>query len=167
MKILCSFVLLGLVACGGETKPAAAPEPATNVETTAAAPTATAAATPPPSAPAEPAKVEKKVDLTGKWCGKQVPDAASCTGKNAMYVEITASGDSVTGQMCERYNKDCRPLESSTFTGNKLAFGATIKQGAKTDTLKGDFTYADDVLTGEIVSTKAKAPIKTTLYRIK
>ena len=167
MRNVLSIVLgtVALVACGGETPPPAAPTTNSTpapVDTVAAAPTAA------PAAPVEaPKPAAPKLDVTGKWCGKQVPDAASCKGKDVMFVELNAAGDAITGQICEGFNKDCMPLETSTFTGNNLSLGATIKQGAKKDTLKGTFTLGtDDVLTGELVSTKAKAPIKKSLYRI-
>lgn len=185
MKNLVSALFLGslgvLVACGGETKPAAAPETtstttavndANNATANGAAPAPAAPVTTPAPAtdklPEPAAKVAPKAEVTGKWCGKQVPDAASCKGKDVMYVELNAAGDAITGQICEGYNKDCMPLETSTFTGNNLALGATIKDGAKKSALKGNFTLgADDVLTGELTSAKAKAPIKKSLYRIK
>jgi len=162
-------ILLGtvaLVACGGETPPPAAP--ATTTSTPAPTDTVVAAAPVAPAATEAPKPVAPKADVTGKWCGKQVPDAASCKGKDVMFVELNAAGDAITGQICEGFNKDCMPLETSTFTGNNLSLGATIKQGAKKDTLKGNFTLgADDVLVGELVSSKAKAPIKKSLFRIK
>lgn len=178
MRSSLSILFLGsfgvLVACGGESKPAVTPETTSTPAPTASvdAPATTTPTTPAPEAnkPAEPVKATPKVDVTGKWCAKQVPDAASCKGKDAMYVEITsAGGDAVVGQICEGYNHDCMPLESSSFTGNNLTLGATMKgSGAKKDTLKGNLTLGtEDVLTGEFVSTKAKAPIKKTLYRIK
>jgi hypothetical protein len=172
-----------LVGCGGgseskaptttnssDAKPADTAKPADSAATPTAAtpPTkpddAAKPATPPTTSPA-PATTDS---ISGQWCGKQVSDAASCKGDDVFFADLKVSGETVTGEMCEAYKKDCYPLDASTFKSNTLNVAYKFKEGAKQQSITGSLQLGTDgVLSGEFKSTKAKKPLAKKLYKIK
>ncbi len=169
MRKLFAVSFFVLAACGGETPRAAAPS--TTSETNPVEPTATAPAEPkatetkPADAPAEP-PAAPAADISGQWCGKQVADVASCKGDEVGFLDIKTSGETVTGEFCERPKKDCMPLEASTFKGGTMAMSFKFKGGSGT----GSFQLgADGVLSGDVIATKGKKETKMPkkFYRVK
>ncbi len=151
------LVCLLLVACGG-------------AESNTPPPATPAVASPPPEAPkAESPKTGENVTaaITGHWCGKDVPDAAKCTGDDVMYLDLKGTGDVVTGEICEAYGKDCTPLKVGSFKGNALALEFAFKRGSAGT---GSFVLeSDGVLSGGFRAARGKAVVETSmkLFRVK
>jgi hypothetical protein len=104
-----------------------------------------------------------EVELSGAWCGKQVATAAECVGDEVEYLELTQVADTVTGRVCEAYDKDCNDIQSGTVSDERFTFFYTFS----TDRVDADLAVVDsNRMQGSFFSTKCGCDLPYTFYRI-
>jgi len=111
-------------------------------------------------------KTDVSGSVTGSWCGLDVATAAACVGDEALFLQLTQNGTTVTGTFCEDSAKtDCYTLQDGTLVGGTLTFGWDIPPS---DTVDGSFTLASDgkTLVGSLYSTKCNCDVPATLHRL-
>jgi hypothetical protein len=101
--------------------------------------------------------------VAGAWCGVPVQTAADCVGDEVLFVELAQSGNVVTGQSCEAYQKGCYQILQGGLVGNQLTYSYVF------------ITYQVDLdlvvsgpteLTGTIFSSKCSCTLPITLHKI-
>jgi hypothetical protein len=120
-------------------------------------------------------------ELVGEWCG--TPADRSCSGDEALWLQLRLLDGRLEGQMCENPNNHCYPLEEATLRGNQLTFAysfgamvfspappvggepgpAVLEPGNHVD---GTFVVSDDTMTGRITSSKCSCSIPRTFVRL-
>jgi hypothetical protein len=104
-----------------------------------------------------------EVELSGAWCGKQVATAAECVGHEVEYLELTQVADTVTGRVCEAYDKDCNDIQSGTVSDERLTFFYTFSS----DRVDAALAVVDtNRMQGSFFSTKCSCSLPLTFYRI-
>jgi hypothetical protein len=104
-----------------------------------------------------------EVELSGAWCGKQVATAAECVGGEVEYLELTQVADTVTGRVCEAYDKDCNDIQSGTVSDERLTFFYTFSS----DRVDADLDVVDtNRMQGSFYSTKCACSQPFTFHRI-
>jgi hypothetical protein len=103
---------------------------------------------------------------SGEWCGRSVATAAECRGDEVFFAKLTQVDDTVTGQICEAYEKDCSPVTSGLVTDNQLA----LAWGTSSFTATATLTVIEGAsLSGAGTSCKTAAdcrPFQVTLFPI-
>lgn len=104
-----------------------------------------------------------EVELSGAWCGKQVATAAECVGDEVEYLELTQVADTVTGRVCEAYDKDCNDIQSGAVSDERFTFFYTFSS----DRVDAAFDVVDtNLMQGSFFSTKCACNLPLTLHRI-
>lgn len=100
--------------------------------------------------------------MSGNWCGRDVAAKEECQGDEVEYLELSQTGSTVTGQICEAYGKDCAPIENGKLEGSKLTFGFSP------ETVGGlaDLTLSGDTLSGNLHSDKCGCELPFTFHRL-
>lgn len=101
-------------------------------------------------------------DVTGKWCGREVSAPEQCVGDEVEYLELVQSGSTVTGQICEAYDKDCAAIENGALEGTTLRFDYSPTTVGGKATLQ----LAGDQLSGAIHSDKCACEVQFTFHRL-
>lgn len=101
-------------------------------------------------------------DVTGNWCGRDVAAKEQCQGDEVEYLELVQSGSTVTGQICEAYDKDCAPIDGGKLEARKLTFtySPTTVGG------KVDLQLEGDTLVGTIHADKCGCETAFTFHRL-
>lgn len=105
-------------------------------------------------------------EVTGNWCGREVPTAEDCDGDELWYMELRQSNSIVTGRYCEDFNHDCSPIQEGHFSRNRLTFFYTFRSGGRDNRVDADFELSNggNVLSGELSDATHNLPV--TLYKI-
>lgn len=101
-------------------------------------------------------------DVTGNWCGRDVAAKEQCQGDEVEYLELVQSGSSVTGRICEAYDKDCAPIDGGSLDGDKLTF----TYSPRTVGGKVNLVLRGDTLVGAIHSDKCACELPFTFHRL-
>ena len=103
-------------------------------------------------------------DVSGAWCGANVATAVECVGDEVGYLELTQSGETVSGQSCEAFEHDCQAVQAGTFSGNHLSYFYTF------DVYRVDASFdvaSATTLHGTFHSDKCNCDQPLTLHRVK
>jgi len=100
--------------------------------------------------------------VAGKWCGSDVATPAECVGDEVEYLDLTQSGSSVDGKICEAYEKDCAPLQNGKLEGKRLSFEWNpVNIGGK-----ADLELDGDLLAGSLHADKCGCEVAYTFHRL-
>ncbi len=104
------------------------------------------------------------IDVGGKWCGRAVASAAECVGGDEVgYLDLTQSGNQVSGRMCEAYEKDCNDLQAGAVSGSNFSFFYEFASYR----VDGAFeAHGENIMLGSLHSTKCGCDIQMTLHRV-
>jgi hypothetical protein len=107
---------------------------------------------------------ESTTDLTGAWCGKEVAVAADCVGDEVEYVELAQSGITLSGKVCEAYEKECYDIQDGAASGSHVSFFYTFSDYR----VDASLDQADaSTLRGSFRSSKCGCEVPLTLHRVK
>ena len=143
--IVCTAAL-ALAACGQKTS-------STTITTNSATGTVTTSGDAPPSAAAlglQPGKWETKIEvtdlkMTGMPAGMNIPKPAPVTTTTCMTPEQASKGP---GDLLKQANTDCT-INSSTYSGGKIAVEMNCKLPTGTMAMKTSGTYTSTSMTSD------------------
>ena len=100
--------------------------------------------------------------VTGHWCGATAATSAKCLGDEVEYLELTQTGNSVTGIACEAYQKDCYAVQSGLFESGALSYYYTFDSFR----VDADLTLTNGTLTGSYHSDKCDCDVPLTFHSV-
>ncbi len=103
------------------------------------------------------------VDVTGSWCGRPASSREQCQGDEVEYLDLVQSGQSVSGRICEAYDKDCQVIQSGAIENGRLSF--FYEFGG----YRGDASFetdGDNTLRGAIRSSKCNCSVALSMQRV-
>ena len=101
-------------------------------------------------------------DVGGHWCGAEVDSDEQCLGDEVHFLELSQSGDEVTGVWCEEYRRECYPIENGQMDGDSFTARYSFSSGY----VEASLTLDGDILEGTIFASKCSCDLPTTLHRI-
>jgi hypothetical protein len=126
-------------------------------------------------------KFVEAASLVGEWCG--TPGDPSCSGDEALWLELRMQNGHLDGRMCENPNRDCNPLDEISLNGNEFKFAYTFGSVVSSPAppvggdagppmlqpgyrVEGTFTVSGETMTGQVWSSKCACSMSRTFVRL-